>query len=174
MTGSASMATWRRIRWMQWCGAASVGFALVGFVAAGCTSSRRGGRSLPGEILLLGIKGRSIEAELANDNISRHTGLMYRKSMPENHGMLFVWPHSQMQAFWMKNTLLPLSIAFIDEKGTILQIEDMQPQDESMTRSKTMARYALEVHQGWFRKNGIQSGDSIDDFAEKVRESHDT
>ena len=93
---------------------------------------------------------------------------MNRPSLPENEGMLFLFPQLEKQSFWMKNTLIPLSIAFLEDGGKILQIEDMKPKDESSTLSKYPVRYALEVNQGWFQRNGIAVGDAFSGFAAKI------
>ena len=89
-------------------------------------------------------------------------GLMYRKSMDKNHGMLFMMPQPRYQSFWMKNTHLPLSIAFIGDDMRIINICKMKPLDTGPRyRSKKKCRYALEVNQGWFEENGIQAGDRV-------------
>ena len=87
-------------------------------------------------------------------------GLMYRKSMDKDHGMLFMMPQARYQSFWMKNTYLPLSIAFIGDDMKIINICKMKPLDTGPRyRSKKKCRYALEVNQGWFENNGVKSGD---------------
>ena len=91
----------------------------------------------------------------------RTTGLMNRFSLQPDHGMLFVFDRPQPLAFWMKNTYIPLSIAFIDAAGTILNIEDMRPQDESTHLSRGNALYAIEMKQGWFATRGIQAGAKV-------------
>ena len=99
-----------------------------------------------------------IEAEVAANNENRMQGLMYRKTMPANQGMLFVFPGIGQHCMWMKNTNLPLSVAFIDEKGVILNIEDMQPHTEDNHCAKGPARFALEMNQGWFAQKGLKPG----------------
>ena len=99
-----------------------------------------------------------IRAEVANDMGSRMQGLMYRKSMAPNEGMVFVFEASAGHCMWMKNTLLPLSVAFIDETGAIINIEDMQPQTEDSHCAKRPARYALEMNKVWFAQRGIKPG----------------
>ena len=99
-----------------------------------------------------------IHAEVAADMGSRMQGLMYRKSMATNAGMLFIFDEASTQCMWMKNTLLPLSVAFLDERGAILNIEDMKPQTEDSHCSTGPARYALEMNQGWFAQRGIKPG----------------
>ncbi|TMG72613.1 MAG: DUF192 domain-containing protein [Betaproteobacteria bacterium] len=99
-----------------------------------------------------------IRAELAADYGSRMTGLMYRATMASNAGMLFIFDEAQQQCMWMKNTLLPLSVAFIDDSGTIINVEDMAPQTEDSHCAKRPARYALEMNRGWFAARGIKPG----------------
>jgi uncharacterized membrane protein (UPF0127 family) len=109
----------------------------------------------------LAIKGHRLVAEIAADDATRTTGLMNRFSLQPDHGMLFVFRTAQPQAFWMKNTYVPLSIAFIGSDGRILNIEDMAPLTESTHPSQGLARYALEMKKGWFDQHGIKSGDSV-------------
>lgn len=102
-----------------------------------------------------------IEAEVAANNPARMQGLMNRKSMPQQHGMLFVFPVEAQHCMWMKNTFLPLSVAFIDAAGRILNIEEMQPHTENNHCAARPARYALEMNAGWFAQRGIKAGDAI-------------
>jgi hypothetical protein len=102
-----------------------------------------------------------IEAEVAANNAARMQGLMQRKSMATQRGMLFVFDRDAQHCMWMKNTFLPLSVAFIDETGKILNIEDMQPQSEDNHCAAKPARYALEMNVGWFAQRGIKRGDRI-------------
>ena len=124
---------------------------------------------MPGDRITLAIAGKTLDVEVASDDPSRRLGLMHRKSLPENAGMLFMYPEPERLAFWMKNTQVPLSIAFIDNKGVIVQIKDMAPLDERETRCDTPVRQALEVNQGWFQRNGIKVGDAFTDFQEKIQ-----
>jgi uncharacterized membrane protein (UPF0127 family) len=138
---------------------------------SGCNDRQPSRPRLAGDIIFLTLGERKLRVEVASDNYTRQKGLMHRRpeDLGEDHGMLFIFPDYKQQSFWMKNTLIPLSIAFLDDDGKILQIEDMKPKDESSTRSKNKVRYALEVHQGWFRKAGLEVGDSLPDFRDKVR-----
>ena len=102
-----------------------------------------------------------IEAEVASNSGDRATGLMHRPSMPAQRGMLFVFPEAGVQCFWMKNTLIPLSIAFIDDNGRIVQIADMQPQSLDNHCSNRPVRFALEMNAGWFRSRGLAVGAKI-------------
>lgn len=99
-----------------------------------------------------------IEVEVAADQSSRMQGLMNRRSMAANRGMLFVYAQAARHCMWMRNTFLPLSVAFLDEVGRILNIEDMQPQTEANHCAVKPAHYALEMHQGWFADKGIKPG----------------
>ena len=99
-----------------------------------------------------------IKAEVAADFATRAQGLMYRKSLPPNGGMLFIFDDAAIQCMWMKNTLIPLSVAFIDERGTILNIEDMQPQTEQSHCARAPSPLALEMARGWFAQRGIKPG----------------
>ena len=99
-----------------------------------------------------------IQAEIADTFETRMTGLMHRKKLGANDGMLFVFPDVAPHCMWMKNTFVPLSVAFIDERGVILNIADMQPQTEESHCASAPARFALEMNQGWFAAKGIKPG----------------
>lgn len=109
-------------------------------------------------LVSLGAGMHVVRAEVANTNETRMQGLMYRKSMGPNDGMLFAFPQDEPYCMWMKNTLIPLSVAFIDAKGQIVSIHEMQPQTENSHCAAAPARYALEMNAGWFRAKGIQRG----------------
>jgi uncharacterized membrane protein (UPF0127 family) len=99
-----------------------------------------------------------IDAQVAQRGEERMTGLMWRKEMPQHEGMLFVFEQPTMQCFWMKNTLLPLSTAFVADDGTIVNIADMKPQTLNSHCSEKPVRYVLEMNQGWFARKGIKPG----------------
>lgn len=99
-----------------------------------------------------------IDAEVAFDDQNRQTGLMHRRSMAQHQGMLFVFPAVATHCMWMRNTLIPLSVAFLDEQGQIINIEDMKPQTEDNHCAARPARYALEMNLGWFASKGIKPG----------------
>lgn len=99
-----------------------------------------------------------IDAQVAGTPEQRQTGLMLRKDMPQHEGMIFVFEQPTKQCFWMKNTLLPLSAAFIADDGTIVNIEDMKPQTLDAHCSTKPVRYVLEMNKGWFAKKGIKAG----------------
>ena len=103
-----------------------------------------------------------IQAEVASTPGTRAQGLMQRKSMAQGAGMLFLFDEPAAHCMWMKNTLIPLSVAFVDERGEIVNIADMQPQDEATHCASRPVRYALEMNQGWFKRRGIGPGTHID------------
>lgn len=99
-----------------------------------------------------------VHAEVAADYATRAQGLMYRKSLASNAGMLFVFDEAARHCMWMKNTLIPLSVAFLDERGAIINIEEMQPQSEEPHCASAPARFALEMDRGWFSQRGFRAG----------------
>ena len=99
-----------------------------------------------------------IDAQLARSVDERSIGLMHRKEMPQHEGMLFEFEQASQQCFWMKNTLLPLSAAFVADDGTVVNVEDMKPQTLDSHCSAKPVRYVLEMNQGWFAKRGIKPG----------------
>ncbi|MDR2730181.1 MAG: DUF192 domain-containing protein [Treponema sp.] len=103
----------------------------------------------------------SIKAEIAENPEERSLGLMYRKELKDGEGMLFVFDNDALHSFWMKNTLIPLSIAFVLYDGRILEIKDMYPKDLTSVVPSRSIRYALEVPQGWFKRAGIRDGDVL-------------
>ena len=109
----------------------------------------------------LKIKGHTVKVEVANDDAARQTGLMFRDDMADNHGMLFVYERPGRHAMWMKNTLIPLAVAFIANDGRIINIEEMLPQTEDTHAAQGAAAYALEMNAGWFKKRGIKRGDRV-------------
>lgn len=113
-----------------------------------------------GEIQL-SINSRPIQAELALTEAERATGLMYRRSLCGNCGMLFVFPYAGQWSFWTKNTPLPLSLAFLDANGVVRQLVDMEPESTESHRAADEVVYALEMQQGWFARNGVKVGDNV-------------
>jgi uncharacterized protein len=109
----------------------------------------------------LSINDQKLIVEVASTPETRATGLMNRFSLQQDHGMLFIFEAPQPLAFWMKDTYVPLSIAFVDRSGRILNIEDMRPRDESTHLSSGPALYAIEMRQGWFTAKGIGAGDIV-------------
>jgi uncharacterized membrane protein (UPF0127 family) len=133
-------------------------FALAAMLAA-AGSAAQGQPPLPTVQLQAGLY--LIKAEVAANYGTRMQGLMQREKMGPNEGMLFVFPDRDKQCMWMKNTLLPLSVAFIDDNGVILNVEDMQPQTENSHCSVKPVRYALEMNLGWFKSKNIKPGAKI-------------
>lgn len=109
----------------------------------------------------LEIRQHKITTEVAATPTTRAKGLMHRFSLAPDHGMVFVFPTAQGIAMWMRNTYIPLSVAFIDADGRILNIADMQPQSETSHASAGLAVYALEMRQGWFKERGLGPGEVV-------------
>jgi hypothetical protein len=128
---------------------------IVAFLAA-FLASATAWAELPAVDLIAGM--HRIHAEVADRMESRMQGLMYRKEMAWNAGMVFVFEENATHCMWMKNTLIPLSVAFVDESGTIINIADMQPHSEQSHCAARPARYALEMNKGWFAQRGIKPG----------------
>lgn len=100
-----------------------------------------------------------LTVEIADTPRKRNIGLMYRENLPENHGMLFVFPEEDYLSFWMKNTKIPLSLAYFNKDGVLTEIYHMEPNQTKITYpSKQKAMYALEVNQNWFQRNGVDVG----------------
>ena len=102
-----------------------------------------------------------IDAQVAATQDQRSIGLMFRREMPQSEGMLFAFEQASVQCFWMKNTLLPLTAAFVANDGTIVNLADMKPQTTDSHCSKQPVRYVLEMNQGWFGKRGIKAGSKL-------------
>ena len=119
------------------------------------------------------LAGKTINVEVARTNAQLSQGLMYRTHMGENDGMIFVFPDVATRSFWMKNTFLPLSIGFFDDEKILVDIQDMAPVKSEMETmppsyvSAKPARYALEMNQGWFKKNGVKVGAKFEGLGEK-------
>jgi uncharacterized membrane protein (UPF0127 family) len=134
-------------------------FPLVCILLAWCATaafSQTQTEPLPSLELAAGM--HRIEAEVAANLKDRMSGLMQRKTMATQKGMLFVFPNAARHCMWMRNTHLPLSVAFLDERGRIVNIEDMQPETDASHCASMPARYALEMNLGWFRERGIAPG----------------
>lgn len=127
--------------------------------AAPDTAARRNERS---RTTTLRVGGHEVRAEVADREAERRQGLMGRDSLPKDHGMLFVYPEQRTLSFWMRNTRIPLDIAFIDQRGTIVDIQTMEPQTEELHRSREPAMYALEMAAGWFGERGVEVGDRVE------------
>jgi uncharacterized membrane protein (UPF0127 family) len=128
--------------------------ALTGAIAASAASAQ-----LPTIELTAGI--HLIRAEVANTTESRTQGLMFRKYLGPNEGMLFVFPRAEPHCFWMKNTLIPLSIAFLDGEGKIVSTAEMKPMTENTHCAAAPAKFALEMSSGWFTAKGLKPGATL-------------
>ena len=109
----------------------------------------------------LRIGAHALKVEVAASDPQREKGLMFREKMPRNEGMLFVFDEPAYHSMWMKNTLLPLSVAFVDAHGTILNILDMEPRTLDSHMSAGPAIYAIETNKGWFAEKKIKAGDKV-------------
>jgi len=119
-------------------------------------ASGQGAPPLP--VIELSAGMHLIHAELADNDATRMRGLMFRHALEPNHGMFFVFDSAEQHCMWMRNTLLPLSVAFIDDDGTIANIEEMQAQTDNSHCARHGVRYALEMDAGWFRAHGVRAG----------------
>ena len=136
-------------------------------IALAAPRSAWGAGSLPAVTLI--INGQKITAEVASTPQDRATGLMNRFSLQPDHGMLFVFERPEPLSFWMKNTFIPLSIAFLDADGRILNIDDMAPQTETSHWSKGPGLYALEMRKGWFAERGVKAGDRVEGLGKAAK-----
>jgi len=136
-------------------------FVIICFLSVSASCSKH---KLPVKEIPIERDGRRIavvKAEIASAQEERNKGLMFRKKLPDGEGMLFVFEADQVLSFWMKNTYIPLSIAFITHDGRIIDIKDMYPHDTSSVLSSRSVRYALEAPQGWFSRSGVRIGDTV-------------
>ena len=134
--------------------------ALIGFVTLWVLAAAAAAESLPaGE---LPIAGQTLTVEIAATPETMARGLMFREHLPDDHGMLFIWPGDQVVGMWMKNTLIPLSVAFIDRDYRVRNIADMEPHSRRVHPSDGPVRFALEVNRGWFERHGVRPGTRID------------
>jgi hypothetical protein len=113
------------------------------------------------------IGPHALKVEVAASDPQRTQGLMHRKALGKNDGMLFVFDQLEYHSMWMKNTLLPLSVAFVDDKGEILNILDMEPQTLDTHMAAGPARYAIETNKGWFAEKKIKAGDKVTGLPKK-------
>ncbi len=154
-TNPEVVALLKRAFW--WVGGVIV-IAIVVTVASGCAARSPAG--LP--IIKINIEGHKLTAEVASTPEQRTRGLMYRRELGRNSGMLFVYQESAALSFWMKNTFIPLSIAFIAEDGSIMHITDMAAQTLKPHASPEPVLYALEMNRGWFSEKNIRKGAHAD------------
>lgn len=113
------------------------------------------------ESKVLHINNKSLEVEIAKTEATRQKGLMFRTNLETNSGMLFIFDRPTTSCMWMKNTLIPLSVAFVDSDGFIINIENMQPLDLSNHCAKRPAKYAIETNINWFKNNNIKADDFV-------------
>ena len=132
---------------------------LISTVWGIASHAQDGAQKLPAVRLSVGM--HLIHAELAQSPEERTIGLMFRKTMAANDGMLFAFEQAGQQCFWMKNTLLPLSAAFVADNGTVVNIEEMKPQTLDSHCSLKPVRFVLEMNEGWFAKHGIKPGSKL-------------
>jgi uncharacterized membrane protein (UPF0127 family) len=132
---------------------------LLPLFAAAIAWAQTGPQKLPSIRLNAGI--HNIQAEVAQSPEERSIGLMFRTAMGPNEGMLFEFEQPEKQCFWMKNTLLPLAVAFVDDDGSIVNIDTMKPQTLDSHCSSKPVRFVLEMNEGWFAKRGIKPGTKL-------------
>jgi uncharacterized protein len=133
--------------------------AMVASTAALTACAQTPGRELPTRPLTAGV--HLITAEVAADDQSRELGLMYRRELAPNHGMLFVFDPAFKACMWMRNTLIPLSVAFIDANGRVVNIEDMQAQTDQVHCARREVPFALEMARGWFAERNLKAGETV-------------
>jgi uncharacterized protein len=131
--------------------------------AKGATQLSQSTVKLP--VMTLTAGTQTIKAEVAANDANRQKGLMFRKEMGKNEGMLFVFPQLGYHAMWMRNTLIPLSVAYLDDTGKILSIHEMEPETEISHQAAGPARFALEMNARWFSTHKINVGDTIKGLA---------
>ena len=129
---------------------------LLGLLNALSYAQNQPQMNLPRTTLSIGF--HQLQVQVASTPEQQATGLMFRTEMPAHEGMLFVFPAPSQQCFWMKNTLIPLTAAFVADDGTIVNLEDMQPQTTQPHCSSKPVRFVLEMNQGWFAKKGLKAG----------------
>jgi len=147
--------------------AALAAIAMIAALLSSCSAQSGNGQETDkpnGQLKAVTLKAGDVQltAEVAATELERTRGLMFRKSLADGKGMLFVFDSDQKVAFWMKNTSLPLSVAYIGSDGTIYQILDLVPFSEEPRSADRSVRYALEVPQGWFAKVGLKPGDRFE------------
>lgn len=134
--------------------------ALAGLLLVGCEKVATPTRHLATTTMKIGSV--SFTLEIANRNEERYRGLMYRNSMPADHGMIFVFPDTAPRSFWMENTRIPLDILYLDDQGVVVSIHQMKPYDLSGVHSGKPAKYAIELNKGAAERAGVKVGDKLD------------
>ena len=135
------------------------GLLALAFATAAGTWAQDQPQNLAATTLKVGM--HNIRAQLAITPMQRQIGLMHRREMPSHEGMLFVFDEPSQQCFWMRNTFIPLSIAFLADDGTVVNLADMKPQSDDSHCSAKPVRFVLEMNQGWFVKRGVKPGTRI-------------
>ena len=135
----------------------------AGAIAVLCLAAVASAQDAPQKLAQVRLNAgiHNINAELASTPQQREIGRMFRSVMPANDGMLFVFEQPSQQCFWMKNTLIPLSIAFVGDDGSVVNIDDMKPQTLDSHCSARPVRFVLEMNEGWFAKRGIKAGSRL-------------
>lgn len=146
-------------RWARLCGA--IGIALAGWLGAANDASAQDTAQPPLPVVRLTAGMYNINAEVAQTGRQRAYGLMHRVELAQNAGMLFIFEQEGTQCFWMRNTLIPLAIAFLDNSGHIVNLDEMQPQRDDSHCSTQPVRYVLEMNTGWFTQRGLKPGDRV-------------
>ena len=131
----------------------------LALLANGLVHAQKPQTSLPRAALSVGMY--RIDAQIATTSEQHATGLMFRTEMPQQEGMLFVFLQPTQQCFWMKNTLIPLSVAFVADDGTIVNLDEMKAQTLNAHCSEKPVRYVLEMNTGWFAKKGLKAGNKL-------------
>jgi uncharacterized membrane protein (UPF0127 family) len=138
---------------------------LINCLPAGCkpkpAAAPAEGRADAAATVPMRIGSETFHLEVADTDDERRRGLMYRESMPADHGMIFVFPEEEEQSFWMKNTLIPLDIIYLDEWGKVVSIKPMKPRDLTGVDSDGPAMYAVEVNRGAAARAGVKAGDRL-------------
>jgi uncharacterized protein len=137
--------------------------AIISLPASTREAAREAATKAPARLPTLGlsVNGHTLRAELAIDDATRQQGLMFRRQMGKNDGMLFVFPQVAYHAMWMRNTLIPLSVAYMDDSGRIVSIHEMQAETETTHQAAGPVRYALEMNAHWFSNHKIKPGDIV-------------
>lgn len=144
---------------------ASLALALGIGVGLQTSPARSSEPNPPLPTITLNVGGQSVKAEVAVTDETRQKGLMFREKMAKNSGMLFVFPDVAYHSMWMRNTPLPLAVAFVDTSGIIVSIHEMQPHTDESHMAAGPVKYALEVNSGWFNRNNVKTGDEIKGLA---------
>lgn len=132
--------------------------ALLLLLLSSAASAQQSGSA---KLLTLSINDHNLSVMVASTPAERQMGLMFRTKLEPNQGMLFVYTEAALHAMWMKNTNLPLSVAFVDAQGSIINIEDMQPHTLDSHAARRPAKFSIEVNQGWFKQRGIAPGAKV-------------